>query len=159
MLSAGTDYYDRCYQQNVPTILLDGKLNDGDYICPWITAPLVGKTLHLKFVGMQGSSFKYIAWKSWYNNGTPVVIPDYCDLAPASRPLFPSVDYPGQNQIATYSLLFPILPAADEGGYILYFRPFSIINKTYTGKKQIYRFARVCSNADGSEPSYDFNTI
>jgi hypothetical protein len=88
-----------------------------------------------------------------------VVIPDYCDLSPADRPLFPSVDYPGQNEIATYSMLSQVLQSTPLSGLEFYLQDSSIISNTYTGKKQIYRFARVCSNADGSEPSYDFNTI
>lgn len=158
IISAGPDYYDRCYQKNVDTILIDGRLADGDYKGLWNNPVLTDKTLHLKFIDMSGGNYRYIAWKSWYNNGTPVVIPDYCDLAPANRPLFPSLDYPGQNEIATFGMLSQLL-TANTSGLVFYQQDSTVINKTYTGKKQIYRFARVCSNADGSEPSYDFNTI
>jgi hypothetical protein len=159
IVSAGADYYDTCYRQNIHTILIDGKLSTGDYGGVWNNTNLSGKTLHLKFIDKVGNYYRYIAWKSWHNDGTPVVTPDVCDLDPWSRPLFPSVDYPANNELATYSMLSQILTLQDNGG--LYFRTSAseYKSKTYAGKQQIYRFARVCSNADGNNPSYDFNNM
>lgn len=177
IMKAGDPYYDRCYRQSVNTILMKESFFDGStpgkkiklsglHLGLWTLPILTGKYLYLRFIDYQfdeeyGETFtRYIAYKNWTNSGNIVVTPDSCSKSPWDRDLFPSKDYPNGNELATYAMLSEILTPMAGGGYQFKVTANTTTGPTiYTGRKEIYRFPRYCTNYDGKEPSYDFNSI
>jgi hypothetical protein len=140
---------------------LNVKLDSGSYTGFWANSP--GDRSYqvtIKFIDKVGNNYRYIAWKSWDNNWNNIVTPDACSIQdPWSRPLFGSVDYPANNELATYTMLSGLLLNDPPRGLSFTETAARTISKTYAPRKIITRFARFCSNADGTNPSYDFNTI
>ena len=164
MTGAGT-WYDPCYRQSVPTILiadpediLEMELDDVKDLpslddpaatgqVNWIINTSTVK-LRLRKVGDN----EYVAIKNWQDlSGTPVAqTADYCDINdPWSRPLFTTADYPNGYEFATYAELLNYLETDASGVRFIYVAgedaiPETTVSETKDAAVEITKHPRTC---------------
>lgn len=171
-----SEWYDVCYKKNVWTLTMPNlelvqhiKVGQTAYLSNltpilWTDSSPTKNDRVLRIRRVEGD--KYTVLRTWIaNSAGDLPVPPWteeCTLDPWDRALFPSTDYPNYSELKGYDYarladLTPLL-GQDSGNLILATKAGTPeIEFILTPKPEIYVFARICLNPDGTEQQLDFN--
>lgn len=175
-ITGESEWYDVCYKKNVWTLTMPNlelvqniKVGETAYLSNltpiiWTDSSPTKNARTLRIRRVEGD--KYTVLRTWIaNNAGDTSVPlwtEDCTIDPWDRALFPSTDYPNYLEIKGYDFarladLTPLL-GQDSGNLILATKAGTPeVEFILTPKPEIYVFARICLNPDGTEQQLDFN--
>lgn len=114
-----------------------------------------GKVIFRKVV----SADELILYCNFDDNGNTLPVEDYCSLDPDSRPTFSTIEFPAGHRFVTYQMLQNWLITDPGIGVRLGAATTTTASQSLERRPFYVRRNRICRNINGTEPSYDFNTI
>lgn len=166
-ITGGSTWASDCYGTSMPTLIIPKHgtavnptihpLTQGSFTLNTVSGhPLQGKRVYYRAV----TPAQVIAYCNFDDAGNTLPIPgSSCSIEPPSaRPVFSTREFPAGNRFVTYSMIQAWCLAAGGYGYPINTLTYTTVtsNEYYAQNHEITQQARICQNADKSEPSYAF---
>lgn len=166
-ITGGLTWASDCYGTSMPTLIIPyhgtavntnvHPLTQGSFTLNTTSGhPLQGKRVYYRAV----TPAQVIAYCNFDDAGNTLPVPgSSCSIEPpSSRPVFSTIEFPAGNRFVTYTMIQAWCLAAGGNGYPINTLTYTTVtsNEYYGTEYQITQQARICQNADKSEPSYTF---
>jgi len=165
-ITGGNTYHSDCYGADMPTLIIP---KHGTSVNPNIhpmtggsftinsTNPIYnGKRVYYRAV----TPAQVVAYINWDDAGNPLPTSDSCSIEPPnSRPVFSTFEFPAGHRFFTYNMVQTWCIGAGGYGYPINTQQNETVytRENYATNYEITHHARICQNADKSEPSYEFS--
>jgi hypothetical protein len=164
-ITGGASWASDCYGTSMPTLIIPGHgttvnptvhpLTQGSFTINSTNTALNGKRVYYRALSLA----QVIAYCNFDDAGNTLTVPgSSCSLTPpSSRPVFSTYEFPAGNRFVTFDMIREWC-ISSAGVYPINTLTYTTVasNEYYATNSEITQQARICQNADKSEPSYAF---